>query len=64
MRAAEAWAVEHGFQELASDVEFENGVGLRAHEALGFHEVVRAVHFRKPLQRRPDNGLQGPPGCP
>jgi aminoglycoside 6'-N-acetyltransferase I len=47
--AAETWAREHGYTELASDTELENHGSLRAHRALGFEEVERAIHFRKPL---------------
>lgn len=52
MRVAEAWAVEHGYRELASDAELDNDQSLRAHESLGFEEVVRAVHYRKALPSR------------
>jgi cupin 2 domain-containing protein len=37
---------------------------LPAGTPLGFQEVVRAVHFWKPLRRRPDHGSQGSPGGP
>jgi aminoglycoside 6'-N-acetyltransferase I len=49
MGAAEEWAREHGYTELASDAELENHGSHHAHEALGFVEVERAVHYRKPL---------------
>ena len=49
MQAAEEWAREHGYTELASDTELSNDASQRAHAALGFEEVERAVHFRKPL---------------
>ncbi len=49
MAAAEAWAREHGYSELASDALLDNEVSHQAHAALGFEEVERAVHFRKPL---------------
>ena len=49
MEAAERWARERGYTELASDAELENRGSHRAHAALGFQEVERAVHFRKPL---------------
>jgi aminoglycoside 6'-N-acetyltransferase I len=47
--AAEAWARSQGCHEMASDAQIDNGVSLRAHEALGFEVVDRCVHFRKRL---------------
>ena len=47
--AAERWARERGYRELASDTLLGNRVGERAHVALGFAEVERAIHFRKDL---------------
>ncbi len=49
VRAAEAWARARGLREFASDAQLDNVVSLRAHEAIGFVEVERAVLFRKPL---------------
>jgi aminoglycoside 6'-N-acetyltransferase I len=49
MRAAEEWARAQGHTEMASDAELENVASHQAHRALGFEEVERAVHFRKPL---------------
>ncbi|HBY98328.1 MAG: GNAT family N-acetyltransferase [Ardenticatenaceae bacterium] len=49
MEAAEQWARERGYTELASDAELENRASHEAHRALGFEEVERAVHFRKAL---------------
>lgn len=49
IRAAESWARSHGCTEMASDAHIDNGVSLRAHEALGFEVVDRCVHFRKRL---------------
>lgn len=49
VRAAEAWARGRGLTEFASDALLENVISHRAHEALGFTEVERAVRFRKPL---------------
>lgn len=49
VRAAEAWARERGYREFASDALLENLDSQRAHEALGFHEVERAVRYRKAL---------------
>jgi aminoglycoside 6'-N-acetyltransferase I len=49
MGAAESWAREHGYRELASDALLDNRVSHVAHQALGFEVVERAVHFRKSL---------------
>lgn len=49
LAAAEQWAREHGYSELASDALIDNQVSHAAHRALGFDEVVRTVHFRKAL---------------
>ena len=55
MDAAERWAREHGYRELASDALLDNVISHAAHRAVGFEEVERVVHFRKAL-RRPSNG--------
>lgn len=52
MAAAEAWAHERGFTELASDALLDNHVSEHAHRAIGFAEVERAIHFRKAIARR------------
>jgi aminoglycoside 6'-N-acetyltransferase I len=49
VRAAEDWAREHGYREFASDVPLDNFISQKAHEALGFEEVERAVLYRKLL---------------
>jgi aminoglycoside 6'-N-acetyltransferase I len=49
VKAAERWALENGYTEMASDALLENTDSERAHKALGFHEVERAIHFRKAL---------------
>jgi len=49
-RAAEAWALEQGYQEMASDCEIDNHVSLSAHLALGYEETERLIHFRKRIQ--------------
>lgn len=49
LAVAEHWALEHGYAELASDALLDNVVSQRAHAAVGFEEVERAVHFRKRL---------------
>jgi aminoglycoside 6'-N-acetyltransferase I len=49
MAQAERWARERGLVEMASDAQWHNALGQRAHEALGFDEVERVVCFRKAL---------------
>jgi aminoglycoside 6'-N-acetyltransferase I len=49
VRAAEDWARAKGFRELASDTQITNEVSQRAHAALGFVEMERAVLYRKML---------------
>ena len=49
IHAAEAWAVAHGYSEMASDTELANDVSLSAHLALGYEEVERQICFRKRL---------------
>jgi aminoglycoside 6'-N-acetyltransferase I len=49
VRAAEDWARGRGLTEFASDALLDNVTSHRAHEALGFAEVERAVRDRKAL---------------
>ena len=49
--AAEAWSLERGHTELASDALLDNRVSEATHKALGFEEVERAIRFRKTLRR-------------
>jgi aminoglycoside 6'-N-acetyltransferase I len=49
VRAGEQWARQNGFLELASDALISNTISHRAHVALGFAEVERAIRFRKDL---------------
>lgn len=49
IEAAEQWAVKHGCQELASDIEFDNTVSISAHLAVGFIEAARLVHVKKKI---------------
>ena len=44
-----AWARERGYREMASDALLDNVTSHRAHEALGFAEVERAVRYRMAL---------------
>jgi aminoglycoside 6'-N-acetyltransferase I len=50
---AEHWSRSLGLTELASDSEFRNDLGQRAHLALGFQEVGRIVQYRKSLKGVP-----------
>jgi aminoglycoside 6'-N-acetyltransferase I len=49
VKAAEQWASARGCTEMASDCELDNEVSWRAHLALGYEEVDRAIQFRKKL---------------
>jgi len=49
MRAAESWAREKGYRELASDTLLDNEQSLESHRALGFEEVERSIHLKKSL---------------
>jgi aminoglycoside 6'-N-acetyltransferase I len=49
VRAAEDWARARGCTEFASGTLITNALGAAAHEALGFTEVERQIHFRKDL---------------
>ena len=49
MRAAEDWARKHNCLEMASDARIDNIVSQRVHEAIGYEEVDRCVHYRKKL---------------
>jgi len=51
VKAAEEWARANGHTEMASDALLDNHVSERAHAALGFEEVERAIRFRKSLTR-------------
>jgi aminoglycoside 6'-N-acetyltransferase I len=51
LAAAEVWARDRGFSEIASDTWLWNDVSARAHLKAGFEEVERAIHFRKALTR-------------
>jgi aminoglycoside 6'-N-acetyltransferase I len=45
--AVERWAREHGYNQLGSDTELENELGLVTHLATGFSEVERVRFFIK-----------------
>lgn len=50
IEAAIDWARGLGIVEMASDAGIENAVSLRAHEALGFRPVSRAVMFARRIE--------------
>jgi aminoglycoside 6'-N-acetyltransferase I len=49
MSAAEKWAIENGYKELASDTEISNTQSIEIHKKLGFKETERVVCFLKKL---------------
>ena len=49
VQTAEAWARQSGLQEMASDCIIDNIISLKAHNALGYEEVERLIHFKKQL---------------
>ncbi len=51
LQMAEAWALQTGCTEMASDCKIDNVVSLSAHTALGYAEVVRLIYFRKSITR-------------
>jgi aminoglycoside 6'-N-acetyltransferase I len=51
MAQAEAWAIENGCVELASDTWIDNQDSQDAHAALGFEVVDRCVNYRKTIRR-------------
>ena len=50
--AAETWARENGYSEMASDALIENQISLAAHLSRGFKDVVRQNLFFKKLYGR------------
>lgn len=50
--AAEEWALSLGCSEFASDTQYDNELGARAHERVGFEEVERLRCFRKRIGKR------------
>ena len=49
VKAAEAWARQHGCSAMASDADLDDAQSHRAHAALGYLESGREVLFRKSL---------------
>ena len=54
LAACEAWAVERGCREFASDCELDNTASLAFHLRTGFTEANRIICFVKPL--KPEKG--------
>ncbi len=48
--AAEGFAADMGFKELASDAELANELSISIHKSVGFKEVGRTVHFVKKIK--------------
>jgi aminoglycoside 6'-N-acetyltransferase I len=57
LRAAEAWALDRGCHEIASDARLDNDVSRALHARLGYEETEVLVHLRKKLS--PDEGDEG-----
>lgn len=49
IKAAELWALDQGYSELASGSNINNKNAINAHKALGFIEMERNVNFLKNL---------------
>jgi len=49
IEAAEQWARDLGYREIASDTQLENTISQAAHQRLGFEETDRLVAYRKLL---------------
>jgi aminoglycoside 6'-N-acetyltransferase I len=49
LRAAEAWALDRGCREIASDAQADNAASLALHRRLGYVEHEVLVHLRKAL---------------
>ncbi len=49
LAAAESWARDRGCIEMGSDVWISNELAQCVHQALGYVEVDRCVHYRKQL---------------
>jgi aminoglycoside 6'-N-acetyltransferase I len=50
LAAAEDWARERGYYEMASDAQLGNDVSHTGHLRSGYEEVDRVVQYRKPLR--------------
>jgi aminoglycoside 6'-N-acetyltransferase I len=49
IKAAENFAFQNGYKELASDTGIDDETGIKLHKKFGFEEVGRSVHFVKSL---------------
>ncbi len=49
LEAAESWAREQGFREMASDALLDNHVSHEAHKRAGYTEVDKVINYRKSL---------------
>lgn len=54
LAAAETWARDAGYTEIASDTLIDNQDSIAAHQACGYTEVERTVHFIKTLWTQDD----------
>ena len=52
LEAAEWWAVEQGYSEMASDALLDNHASHEAHKRSGYVEVDRQITYRKQLPER------------
>ncbi|MCW8880198.1 MAG: GNAT family N-acetyltransferase [Kangiellaceae bacterium] len=52
IKQAEEWAIELGFDELASDTELVNEKSTAIHKHLGFQETERVICFLKTLKEK------------
>ena len=52
LEAAESWAIDRGYREMASDALLENDVSHEAHKRSGYVEVDRQITYRKQLPER------------
>lgn len=55
LAAAERWARDRGYHEMASDSRMDNVVSHAAHRRAGYDEVDRVVQFRKALGNKEDS---------
>ena len=58
LRAAEAWAIDRGCREIASDARVDNTSSRSLHRRLGYAESEALVHLCKPL---PEPALEEAP---
>jgi aminoglycoside 6'-N-acetyltransferase I len=52
VKAAEYWSLEQGLDEIGSDTGLDIFQSKKAHIALGFKEVDRAILYRKKLSKK------------